>query len=107
MGEQALEAVNLARRFQDLQEIWQKKLMDRSVRAPVFKLINQLFELAVITIPDAQKIMKTKYYPTAKKAIDTLVAAGILEQFREAKYGKVFIAMEILREIEKSRGSKG
>jgi hypothetical protein len=64
-------------------------------------------ELPVLTIPEAQKIMKTKYYPTAKKAIDMLVAAGIIEQFGEAKYGKVFIAMDILREIEKNRGSKG
>lgn len=107
VGEQALEAVNLAKRFQDLQEIWRKKLLDRSVRAPVFKLIDRLFELPVLTIPEAQKIMKTKYYPTAKKAIDMLVAEGIIEQFGEAKYGKVFIAMDILREIEKSRGSKG
>lgn len=36
-----------------------------------------------------------------------MVSAGIIEQFGEAKYGKVFIAMDILREIEKSRGSKG
>lgn len=93
---QARDAVKRARRLQDLQLDWRRRLTE--ARAPVLllRLVDSLFESPVITIPQAQQILDVAYH-TARRYVEKLVADGILQQSGGgAGYGKVFASGGIL-----------
>jgi len=52
----------------------------------------------MLTIPLAQKKLKVTY-ASARRNVEKLVTAGILQQVGESSYGKTFVAQEILRVI--------
>ncbi len=81
---------------------WRETLTQRPVSARVLRLLETLFETPVITIPQAQRALGSDY-PGAKRAIDKLVAAGILEQASPSSYGKVYVAREILAAVDTLR----
>jgi Fic family protein len=95
VAEQAQDAVQRATRLQDLQRAWRERLSEsRSVL--VLQLAESLFNAPVLTIPRAQQLLDVTY-PSAKRNIEKLVSAGILEQVGEERYGKAYLAPEILR----------
>lgn len=97
--EQARDAVLRAKNLQDIQTSWRSRLMDQKVSGGVFKIMDKLFENPIVTIPEAQQIMGVKQYATARKAINVLESVGILEKTKDMKYGKTYIAREIVREM--------
>lgn len=98
---QAQDAILRAKRLQDLQTEWRQRLLRPRGSALPLRLSESLFASPVVTIPEAQRILGVTY-PSAQHNVRELVAVGILQQVGEARYGKTFIATEILQIIGES-----
>jgi len=68
--------------------------MQSRASGSLFRLIDNLFEFPILTIPQAKRLNVT--YPSAKANVDKLVGADILRQMGESPAGKVYGAPEIL-----------
>jgi len=97
--EQARDAVARAKRLQDLQLSWRKRLTQVRASALVVRLTDILFESPVITIPQAQRLLGVKQYQSASRHVQQLVKMGILKPVGDTSYGKAFVAQEILQVI--------
>lgn len=100
--EQAEDALMRARRLQDLQQDWHTRLAQARVSALALRLADALFTAPVLTIPQAQHLLKVTY-PSAQRNVERLVQAGILRLISEASYGKTYAATEILDVIRADR----
>jgi Fic family protein len=96
--EQAQDAIVRAKHLQDLQAAWRDRLTRVRTSTLLLRLADGLFESPVITIPEAQRLLKVTY-PSAQRNVEKLVEAGILQQIGESSYGKTFVAVEILEII--------
>ncbi|NER03690.1 MAG: Fic family protein, partial [Okeania sp. SIO3C4] len=96
--EQSKDAVIRSKQLQDLQIQWREKFTQPRGSASPLRLVDSLFEAPILNIPQAQEILSVTY-PSAQKNIEKLVTAGILVQARDASYGKVFLAPEVLKII--------
>jgi Fic family protein len=96
--EQAQDAIMRAKHLQDLQAAWRDRLTRVRTSTLLLRLVDGLFESPVITIPEAQRLLKVTY-PSAQRNVEKLVEAGILQQIGESSYGKTFVAVEILEII--------
>ena len=83
---------------QDLQAGRREKLTQARASALLLHLADHLFTAPVITIPEAQRILDVTY-PTAQRNVARLESVGILRQVGESRYGKTFIAHEIMRVV--------
>lgn len=97
VDEQAKDASVRAKRLQDLQLDWRKRLAGVRSSLPL-RLADILFESPLLTIPQAQRLLDVKY-DTAHSNIGKLVDAAILQQIGKSSYGKSFVALEILEII--------
>lgn len=70
--------------------------------ASTLRLADYLFESPVITIPRAQEVLAMSY-PGAQRVVATLLEHGILFPMDERKYGKSYVARDILLGIFGSR----
>ena len=66
------------------------------VSATLLSLADTLFDIPFITIPEAQKRLGTTSYNTARRGIQKLIDAGILQPPEEEQYNKLFVAKEII-----------
>ena len=98
VAEQSRDAVQRAKRLQDLQQEWRERLSRARSSALGLRLLDSLFDSPVITIPRAQRILDVTY-PAARQNVQRLVEAGILAPGTGATYGKWFMAEEILRTV--------
>lgn len=96
---QARDAIDRAKRLQDLQLGWREELAQSRVPALLLRLADSLFDKPVITIPEAQRVLGVKQYHTARAILMKLVEAGILGPAGESSGGRTFIAGEILKAI--------
>ncbi|MFN8556137.1 MAG: hypothetical protein U0531_01865 [Dehalococcoidia bacterium] len=60
--------------------------------------VDLVMEQVYVTVAQVEAHTKATY-PTARKAIDTLVALGILEPYPRATGPQVWVARELLREV--------
>jgi Fic family protein len=95
VAEQARDGVERAKRLQDLQRAWHDHLLQARSSALVLRLADSLFESPVLTIPQAQRLLRVTYR-SAKLNVEKLVSAGLLQQLGEESYGKTYLAREIL-----------
>lgn len=90
---QSRDAVVRCRLFRGLREIYLSKLSTPTPRS--HKIVDGLFESPVVTIPS----LKAKYnitYHTAKKDVQYLIDAGILQEMSDT-YPRSFSAPELIR----------
>lgn len=99
IAEQARDAVERARRLQDLREEWQRRLAQARTSALTLRLVNILFTSPILTISQAQRLLQVGSYHSARKHVEKLVSAGILQPEGDATYGKTYVAAEILRVV--------
>jgi len=97
VAEQARDALERARRLQDLREEWHRRLAQARTSALTLRLVDILFTSPILTISQAQRLLKVGSYHSARKNVEKLVSAGILQPEGDATYGKTYIAAEILR----------
>jgi Fic family protein len=99
VAEQAKDANQRAKRLQDLQLEWRERLMQARASTLLLRLADSLFISPVVTIPEAQRILGVSQYHSARRNVEKLVKAGILQQRGESSYGKTYIAAEILQAV--------
>ena len=97
--EQARDATLRIKSLQDLQSKWKKRLGDTRANANALWLVDHLFESPIITIPQAQKLLKVKTYRAAQKSIEKLASLSIISQLGKETYDKRYIAREIMLAI--------
>jgi Fic family protein len=97
--EQSEDSLDRAKRLNDLSDRYQHKLVAIGATLNAQKLIDRLFYNPFITIPQATEYLKVTY-PTAKKAIDILERAQIVEEVTGKERYKLYCAREILNVIE-------
>jgi Fic family protein len=103
VAQQSRDAVERAKRLQDLQLNWRKKLLQQRAPAALLLLADHLFDSPVLSIPQAQRLLQLSY-PGTQKIFGRLVDLHILTPADKAEYGKLFIAREILRISVKGTG---
>ena len=99
VAEQSRDAV---KRSEKLLGVWQRyRQQFQTVRssASVLKLIDQLFHLPYLTVGSAKSILGVTFR-AASLNIEKLVAGGILHELPGRKYGRIFLAREILDILE-------
>ncbi len=95
VAEQARDAIARAKRLQDLQTQWRLEVTKARASSLLLRLIDLLFEVPVLTIPQAQRLLGVTYR-SAQRNINKLVQAQILQPLGSQVYGKVFFSPEIV-----------
>lgn len=93
--EQASDAIQRARLLLAWRKETEKSLPDKTRRFTPRLLLAAFFKNPYITVPQAQKFLRTNY-PTAKSAIDSLLDLGILEEVPREKRPKLFLCRRVL-----------
>ena len=101
---QARDAVERARRLQDLQREWREALGRQRAGASAMRLMESLFEAPFLSVTDAQRLLELTY-PAAQANVRRLVDAGILRPAGNVTYGKRFVADGVLQAIGDREGS--
>jgi len=101
VAEQGQDAITRAKKLQDLQLEWRNRLLQARSSSVLLRLADLLFESPYITIPQAKDGLKTTY-PSAQLSIQKLVKAKILRPLSKTAYGKMFVADEVLKIIDKT-----
>lgn len=99
VAEESLDAARRAAGLQDLQSEYRDKILELRGSPVALRLVDQLFDTPVITVPQAQRALCVAYN-SAKLAIAKLVAAGILCPSGNEVYGRAFVAKRILDTIQ-------
>jgi Fic family protein len=92
---QAEESRAIADRLLALQERYREQLLGARASRSALALLDALFANPVVTTRTAQAILGASA-PTARAAIRTLEARGILEEQSGRRWGRVFQAAELL-----------
>jgi len=95
IAEQAEDALQRARKLQDLQQEWRGRLAQARISALAQRLADSLFSAPILTIPQAQHLLGVTY-PSAQRNVERLVEAGILRLVQDVSHGKTYVATEIL-----------
>lgn len=97
VDEQARDASRRAKRFQDLQLDWRTRLTGVRSSLPL-RLADHLFESPVVTIPQPADVLQVTYH-SARRCVEKLVSAGILQPVGETRRGRTFVAGETVDAI--------
>jgi Fic family protein len=92
---QALAAVEDTERLLALRERYRAALAGAKARPTAVRLLDGLFVNPYVTAKDAAEQLKVSD-PTARAAIADLVASGILAEVSGRRWGKLFLAAELL-----------
>lgn len=95
VAEQAEDALQRARKLQDLQQEWHKRLARARTSALALRLADALFATPILAIPQAQCLLDVTYH-SAQHNIEKLVKAGILQLVHNVSHGRMYMAPEIL-----------
>ncbi len=96
VGQSAERACRQARLLLDLRDRY-RELVRGKVKA--MALLDELFASPYITVTRAAEALKVSY-PTARTAVKTLVAAGLLAEAGEGTWRRVYVARPILEVLE-------
>ena len=93
--EQARDASQRIKKIEDLQADWETRLSQLGRSTSSLRLVHNLMAAPILTIPQAKKMLGISY-PAAQQNIERLVQAGILRQAGDSRYGKAYVAEELL-----------
>jgi Fic family protein len=93
--EQAKETAKQIKQIQDLQHVWHDMLYKHKESASTIRLADYLFENPVITVSRAQEVLGMSY-PGAQRVVTTLCSHDILVPLDERKYGRSYLARDVL-----------
>lgn len=97
---QAQDTTERIKQLQDLQRQWHDRMYATKASASTIRLADYLFEVPIITIPHAQRLLGMSYRG-AQLVVEKLVELDMLEPSNERAYGKSFVARDVLSEILK------
>lgn len=93
--EQANDAVDRAKRLQDLQVEYRERAAAAGSSAALGLVVEQLFATPVVTISSMSKSMRYSYQ-TARNNMNRLVEVGILSEHRASTRPMLYVARDIL-----------
>jgi len=67
-------------------------------RATATALVDELFRTPYVTVAQAQRALGVSN-PTARKAVESLVAVGLLSQVGDRKWGRMYVARPVLHAL--------
>lgn len=98
VAEQSQDAISKAERLQTLQVEWRSTVTMQRGTALTLQLVDRLFEVPILTIPQVQQLLGVAYN-TARSNVEKLVSAGILRQSGDWSYGRVYVAESVLQVV--------
>jgi Fic family protein len=98
--EQARDAAARAARLLDLWRAYQHKVNSITRSAAAVRLVDLVFTLPFITIPNAASFLK-QTYTAAQKNVEKLIQADILKVRSGTSNPKIFVAEEVLHLLDK------
>ena len=99
--EQSRDAIELAVKLSDIEESWRQRLADERASALAQRLADSLFQMPVLTIPDAARLLDVSYH-TARYNVQKLVDVGILQPLDTEPNRKSYISRDIYRVVTES-----
>lgn len=93
--EQSRDAVERAKRLQDLQTAWRHRLTQTRASALLLRLVDALFQSPVVTLPQVQRVLGVTHR-SAGQAVARLVDEGILQPVPGRRRNRQFVAPEVL-----------
>jgi Fic family protein len=96
---QAEDALNRARNLVILRDEYHQKLVGMHATTNAQKALDLLFQSPYIDIPYLAKELHLEY-PTAKRAIDALEAAGIVTEITNQRRNKIYCAQNVLNMLD-------
>jgi Fic family protein len=96
VAEISMEAVERAGRLTELRERLREKLASHG---NAVRLLDELFRNPYVTVARAQKLLAVSN-PTARQAVKRLEEAGILHETTGRGWGKLYLAMPILKVLD-------
>jgi len=93
--QQANDANQRIKEIEDLQTDWEHRLSGLGRSTASLRLAHSLLAAPILTIPQAQKLLGVTY-PAAQKSVERLAQAGILRPVGEVRYGRAYMAEELL-----------
>jgi Fic family protein len=92
--EQSFAAAQSGKELQDLQLKWRGQLQQARASALLLQLAESLLENPVISVSLTEKQLRVSNR-TARQYVHKLLKLGILKQFGEAKYARLYFAPAI------------
>ncbi len=99
LSEQARTDIRRAERLGALYDAYERRIKDGAGSVRLLRLIDHLFDRHAVTITEAARLLDITY-PPAKRHVENLVGMGVLRLLTETKYGKVYLAEDIIRAIQ-------
>jgi Fic family protein len=99
VSQQAQDAINRAKRLQDLQIEWRRQLQRPGISALLTGIADYLFMQPIISASQVQNQFDVTH-PTAMKALRHLIDEGVLIDMTKAKRNQRYIAQRILAIVE-------
>ena len=100
VAEQAERTARRTRAILDLRVEWKQVLTQARASTLTLRLADSLLDNPTVTIRQAQELLDTTSYNTAKRHIDRLVASGILEPVGDESYDRTYEAFAISRVLQ-------
>jgi Fic family protein len=100
VAEQGERTVRRAKAVLDLQAEWKRLLTAQRASTLTLKLADSLLERPTLTIRQAQELLGTSSFNTAKRHIDRLVGMGILEAAGGEAYDHIYRTPDIARILQ-------
>jgi Fic family protein len=96
VSQQAQDAIDRAKKLQDLQIEWRQMVTQTRASASLVHLTESLFKSPIVTIPMVQKTLGVTYR-SAQLDAEKLIRLGILQPISSrSQRGKAFVAAKIL-----------
>lgn len=102
VADQSEDAINRTKQLLDLWQRYRDMFQSARSAAILLRLVDNLFEIPVITISRAAKYAGVTPV-SATRSIEKLLEAGIIKEVTGKKRNKVYVASDILDIIEKPR----
>ncbi len=97
--EQSFAAAKSGRELQDLQRKWLSQLQKADAPGRLFQLVDTLLENPVITVSGTEKRLEVTNR-TARQYVQKLVDLGIVSQFGDRSYARVYYSPAIFEILE-------
>jgi Fic family protein len=101
LAEQSRDAIARSDKFLSLWHIHRQSVQTSRSSALLLTLIDNLFDRPYLTFSSAKTLLKVTFR-SAQLNVLKLVAAGILHELPGRKYGRIFLAREIIDILEAS-----
>ena len=99
IAEQSQDAIRRSGMLLQLWQDYRRRLQSVRSSALLLKLVDELFNRPYLTFGNAKEVLAVTYR-SAQLNVTKLVDAGILEELPGRKYGRIFVAREILKTLE-------